>query len=175
MTNTLPALPQNTPNFAHVQEEISSMLSVADKDLTDEQRHLMDVYLNMLACQEAEKIDRFCQFIRLETARMEALKAEAQRLSGMAKTAENRIAFLKMHYLSIMQAYGLRKVKGNMYTASIREVPVVSVENPDMVPDDFWKMKIDRSIDKMMVKNHLVQGKDVPGCILQTSYSLQTR
>lgn len=167
--------PSKLPKFSHVQEEISSMLSIADSDLTEQQRQVMDSYLNMLACQEAEKIDRFCQFLRLETARAEALKAEAQRLSSMAKTAENRIAFLKSRYLSIMQTYGVRKVKGNVYTASIRESPVVAVDSPDLVPDDFWKVKIERSLDKQMVKNHLAQGINVPGCAMRTSYSLQTR
>ena len=176
MSETLLDTPQRLPAFASIQEEISSMLSVPDGELSPEQRQLMDAYLNSLGVQEARKIDNFCQFLRLEKARIESLKAESQRLASMARTAEKRIAYLKSRYLSIMQEHGIHdKIRGDVYTLSIRSTPVVAVENPELVPDEFWNVKEERNVDKVMVKNCLKAGKPVPGCRLQNSFILQAR
>ena len=176
MPESLLPVPQKLPTFAHIQKEISSMLSVSDDELTPKQRQIMDDYLDELGIQESRKIDNFCQFLRLEAARADALKTEAQRLSSMARTAEKRIAYLKTRYLAIMQEHGIHdKVKGEIYTLSIRSTPVVAVEASELIPEEFWNVKVERSIDKVMVKNWLKAGKPVPGCYLRNSYSLQAR
>jgi len=72
------------PSFSDICDEISSMLSIPDEDLTDEQRAAMSAYLDDLAGQEADKVDAFGSFIRVESARAEACKKEAQRLANKA-------------------------------------------------------------------------------------------
>lgn len=164
------------PTFSSIQEEISAMLALPDDELDLEQRQLMDAYLNSLGTLEARKIDSFCQFLRMESARIDALRAESQRLAGMARTAEKRITYLKTSYLGIMQTHGIYdRIRGSVYTLSIRTIPVVVVDEPDLVPQEFWNVKEERSIDKMMVKSRLKAGLAVPGCSLKNSYTLQAR
>ena len=164
------------PTFSSIQEEISAMLALPDDELDLEQRQLMDAYLNSLGTLEARKIDNFCQFLRMESARIDALRAESQRLAGMARTAEKRITYLKTSYLGIMQTHGIYdRIRGSVYTLSIRTIPVVVVDEPDLVPQEFWNVKEERSIDKMMVKSRLKAGHAVPGCSLKNSYTLQAR
>ena len=79
------------PNFADIQAEIAAMLDIPDEELTDEQRQVMEDYLDELGVAEAAKVDGFAQFIRLETASAEAMKEESKRLAAKAKTKENRV------------------------------------------------------------------------------------
>lgn len=162
--------------FRQIQGEISAMLDVPDAELTPEQKAEMDAYLAELGQQEADKVDAFAQFLRLETARMEALKEEARRLSGRARTIESRLSWLKAEYLGIMQYHGLQKVQGNAYTLSTRKSSVVVVPaDISGLPEIFLRRKETVEADKAVIKDALKAGQDVPGCELRDSYSLQVK
>jgi len=165
----------STPTFDHIEEELAAMLSIPEEELTDEQRMDLEAYLEELGQQEADKIDRFCQFVRIESEHAEAIKAEAKRLARKAQTAQGRLNYLKARYLNIMQQHGIRKISGNVYTASVRESQAVAIEDQTVIPAEFWKVKEERSVDKTMVKNTIKAGTPVPGCALVPTYSLQTR
>ena len=163
------------PSFANIQDEISSMLSIPDEDLTDEQRAAMEEYLNDLAGQEADKVDAFGSFIRVESARAEACKKEAQRLANKAKTAEGRISCLKHMYLCTMQSAGLKKVQGSAYTLSIREADSVNVTDVTVLPDLYIRRKETVEPDKVVLREALKGGIEIPGAVLVKTSSLQIR
>lgn len=162
------------PNFREIQAEISNILSVAEEDLTPEQRALFDAYANELAEQEEDKIDGFVSWLRAEQARADHLKDEAKRLQVMARNTEKKLERLKDYYRHVMQSNGLKKVSGKVYTASIRSASVVLVENEQIVPKIFWKTKTETSIDKVAVRDAIKAGTIVPGATLAKSYTLQT-
>lgn len=164
------------PSFEAIQQEIAGMLSIPDDELTDEQRAAMNAYLNELGMQEADKVDAFGQFLRIQSATAEACKKEASRLASKGKTAESRIAWLKAKYLDIMQANGLRKVQGNAYTLSVKESEAVAVPlDISSLPAFFIRRKETIEADKAVIKEALKAGQEVPGCELRKSYSLQIR
>jgi flagellar biosynthesis GTPase FlhF len=78
------------PSLAHIQEEISNMLSIPDEELTPEQQAVMAEYLTELAEQEEAKIDGFVSFLRAEQAKANWKKEEAKRLNVAAKAIENK-------------------------------------------------------------------------------------
>lgn len=163
------------PSFSDIQDEISSMLSIPDEDLTDEQRAAMDAYLNDLAGAEADKVDAFGSFIRVESARAEACKKEAQRLANKAKTAEGRISYLKHLYLCTMQQNGLKKVQGG----NVSHVHAVSLADAQSVraalPDMYIRRKESVEPDKTVLKEALKGGLEIPGATLVKTSSLQIR
>ena len=163
------------PKFSDICDEISSMLSIPDEDLTDEQRAAMDAYLNDLAGAEADKVDAFGQFVRLESAKADACKKEAQRLANKAKTAEGRISYLKHLYLCTMQSNGLKKVQGGAYTLSIREADSVDVTDVSVLPDMYIRRKESVEPDKTVLKEALKGGLEIPGATLVKTSSLQIR
>ena len=163
------------PTFDHIEEELSAMLSIPDEELTEEQKLYLEQYLDELGQQEADKIDRFCQFVRIETERAEAIKAESKRLARKAQTAQNRLDYIRARYLTIMQQHGLRKVSGKVYTASVRESQAVAIEDQNAIPAEFWKVREERTPDKLKIRNYINAGQVVPGCSLIPTYSLQTR
>lgn len=164
--------------FEGIQEEISSMLSVPDEELTDEQRAAMSAYLDELADQEAAKVDSFAQFFRLETARAEAMKEESKRLAARAKTVSNRLDYLRGLYAGIMLEHGLKKVKGSAYEITLAkservEVPVYT----DGLPPEFVRVRVEetREPDKIAIKAAIKEGREVPGCTLKTIYRVQVK
>ena len=161
------------PSFSQIQEEVRSMLDIDESELTDEQKETLCAYLDELGDQEADKVDSFGEFIRLESARAEALKAEAQRLANKARTAANRIAFLKAKYMDTMQRNGLQNVRGQVYALSVRSTDVVTITNEAILPERFVVEKTTIMPDKMAIKDALKKGEDIPGAILDKSYSLR--
>jgi sulfur carrier protein ThiS len=162
------------PSFADIQHEISNILTLAEEDLTPDQRALFDAYANELADQEEDKIDGFVSWLRAEQARADYLKEEAKRLQTMARNTERKLDRLKDYYRYVMQSNGLKKVAGKVYSCSVRSCPVVLVENEQVVPKEFWKTKVETSIDKTAVRDALKGGAVVPGCSLGKSYTLLT-
>jgi len=162
-------------SFEAIQTEISAMLDIAD-ELTPEQQKEMDAYLNELAGQESDKIDSFAAFIREETARSLYFKEESKRLAQKAKTAEERIGYLKNRYLSIMQEHGVSKIKGNAYTLSVRHIPHVVVDDDAQLDDLYMRIIPEkREPDKVVIREALKGGVVIPGCRLEQTDSLQIR
>ena len=159
--------------FAQIQEEIAGMLDIPDDELNEEQRLALDAYLEELGSQEQEKVDNFAQFIRIEGARAEALKTEAARLASKARTAANRISYLKERYLDAMQRNGLQKVRGQIYALSVRASDVVTITNEAILPEKFVMEKTTIMPDKLAIRDALKKGEAVPGAILDKSYSLR--
>ena len=129
----------------------------------------------MLGTQEAEKVDGFAQFIRMSEAQQSALKSEADRLLKRAKSLENTRNYLKMRYLQVMEKHGLKKVSGSAYTLSRRATKCVQILNEKDIPDELWREKVTREPDKRVIMEMLKIGKEVPGCQLAESVSLQVR
>ena len=162
--------------FAQIQAEIESMLSIPDNMLTDEQRATMDAYLDELGQQEADKVDAFGQFIRLQSARAEAMKEEAKRLSAAAKCIENRLERLKLYYVGVLRVNKLKRVSGNIYTLSTLKSERVEVPaNVSGLGEAFVRRKVKVEPDKKAIGDALKAGKEVPGCRIVESYSLQVR
>ena len=161
------------PSFSQIQEEVRAMLDIDESELTDEQKETLCAYLDELGDQEQAKVDAFAQFVRMESARAEALKAEAARLASKARTAANRISYLKNRYLDAMQRNGLTNVRGQVYALSVRATDVVTITNEVMLPKRFVVEKTTIMPDKLAIKDALKKGEDIPGAILDKSYSLR--
>lgn len=164
--------------FKGIQEEISSMLSIPDEELTDEQRAAMAEYIAELGEQEAAKVDSFCQFIRLETARADAMKEESKRLAARAKTVSNRLDYLRGLYAGIMLEHGLKKVKGSAYEIALAKSERVQVpSNLDGLPPEFVKTKVEetREANRAAIKEAIKAGRDIPGCSVKEIYRVQVR
>lgn len=169
----------NNLRFSDIQNEIEDMLDIPDSELTPEQHQAMDEYLNELGQQEAAKIDSFSRFIRQQTAIAEAMKEESQHLANKARSIQNRIDYLKRHYLAIMQVHGLKKVSGDIYSIGVRESIKVEITNLDALKSMdnplYLKTEITYKPDKQTIKEALKSGLEIPGCQLEKSYSLNIR
>lgn len=92
-----------------------------------------------------------------------------------AKTLENTRNYLKMRYLQVMEKHGLKKVAGQTYTLSSRVTKCVQILEEDVIPEELWRVKTTREPAKQDIMALLKSGKEVPGCQLAESVSLQVR
>ena len=164
------------PTFNEIQQEIAGMLSIPDEELTPEQREAMDAYMDELAKVEADKVDGFGQFLKIQAALADACKEEAKRLIAKAKAAEASLARLKEHYTFTLRSNGLKKVSGNAYTISVRESEgVAGTAQTEELPELYRRTKTTVEPDKAVIKESLKSGLTIPGCALVKTYSLQVR
>lgn len=162
------------PSFAEIQFELASVLAVPEEELTEDQKALLPGYIDFLKGQERDKIDAFWAFIKEEEGRADAIKAESKRLASKAATIQNRLSYLRGLYLHVMRSNGLKKVSGNAYTLSVRTAKKVDVFDQNIVPEEFLRIIPEsREVDKNAAKAALKEGRDVPGCALIETYSLQ--
>lgn len=161
-------------SFEAIQAEIAAMLDIPEDQLTPEQLSAMESYIDELGSAEAAKVDGFAEFLKEQAARADHFRSESQRFSSKARSAENRIAYLKNRYASIMQEHKLSKVPGNSYTLSLRPSESVGVTALiDDLPAQFVRVKVAKEPDKAAIKAALKMGQEIPGCTLVEIVSLQ--
>ena len=120
--------------------------------------------MDELAKVEADKVDGFGQFLKIQAALADACKEEAKRLIAKAKAAEASLARLKEHYTFTLRSNGLKKVSGNAVTAHTYDLPEL-----------YGLTKSTVEPDKAVIKESLKSGLTIPGCALVKTYSLQVR
>ena len=163
------------PNFEEIETEISSMLSIPDEELDDEQRAEMDRYLNDLAQAESDKVDNVCGWMTAELARADACKKEGDRLKAKAKTIESRIHWLRHRYAETMLAHGVKKIKGEVYSISTRTTQATDIADESAIPAQYRIEKVVSDIDKRSILADLKAGKEIPGARLVERTSISYR
>ena len=90
------------------------------------------------------KLEAYCKVIKNLEADMEALKAEAKRLTDKRKVLENNVDRLKKAMFDSMKATGTEKVKGQIFTVAIQrnggKLPVILDVPTEDLPDELVKV-----------------------------------
>lgn len=116
------------------------------------------------------KIEQYCKVIKNLEADMDALKAEAKRLSDKRKVLENNVDRLKKAMFESMKATGKTKVKGAIFTAAIQKnggkLPVIMAEGTttEHLPDQLVKVVETPNLEA--IRELLEAGKVVDGFTL---------
>lgn len=101
-----------------------------------------------------DKILNVARMIAMLEHEAAGIKEVSRRQSDRAKSVENRAGWLREYLLSNMQASGHNKASANDIVVSLAKTPAsVKVINESQIPPEFWKEKIEVSIDKTAIKN----------------------
>jgi hypothetical protein len=163
-------------SYAQILEEIANVVEAAESgQLSAEQQAMVNGYLAELDAQKREKIDGIAQFFRLSKDSISAKMAESKRLARRAKSEERSRDYMMEHVLGQMQAAGEKKIYGNAYTISIHSTPVVRIDNESAIPAQYWREKVERSVDKVAIRDAIKAGQNIAGASMGESISLQVR
>lgn len=121
-----------------------------------------------LAMQREEKIENIALACKNLAAEAEALKAEKQAFEARQKAAENRLKWLKGYLAYVLDG---QKFKTTRVEVSFRKSEAVVVDGD--VPEAYLVYKPEP--DKVMIKQALKFGVQVPGCRLETKNNVSVR
>lgn len=119
------------------------------------------------------KAQAICCLIKELDADAEAYKAEADRLTSLRKTTENKAKRLKEYLQWNLESIGQDKLKLPLFNVSIQANPESAKVNEDLLPEGYWK--IERKPDLSAIKEALKSGEQVEGAWLERTRSLRIR
>ena len=161
-------------SLAEIEREIGNVLAVAEELDTTQQPTALD-YLEALALQEAEKVDAVSFAVRRRKRQIEWLQDEERRLRRLRQAMEHRLEAFRDYLVGLMQGHGLRSLRGNAGSLSLREVSSVAILDLQSVPATFKDVVVEERPRKLELREALVAGQSVPGAALLTRTTLTVR
>ena len=121
-----------------------------------------------------EKLESYVKIQRQLEAECAAFDAEIKRMTDRKHVIERHIDRLKAAQVDFMQATGQLKAEAGTFTLTLRENKAVKVLDESAIPEVFWKPQ-PAKLDKAGIKDALKAGESVPGCEIETSFSVSAR
>lgn len=119
-------------------------------------------------------LETLCKIRANKMATIEALKAEATRMSDKAKSEAKKLDGLENYMLSLLNASGEQKIDAGTFTVGQRRSQSVWTE-PDFNLDGFMRVKETREPDKVALKDALKAGQVIPGAHLVEKTNLSIK
>lgn len=123
-----------------------------------------------------QKFDNCCAVYKTITAERDALTDEARRLSARSQSLNASSERLHSYIQNAMKTAGLKKIKGQLFTATIQNnAPsvVLDVEDAALLPEEFRRVKIEAN--KSAIGAVLKSGEPLPFAHLEHTESLRIR
>ncbi|MCK9622168.1 MAG: siphovirus Gp157 family protein [Methylobacter sp.] len=109
-------------------------------------------------------------------AEAEAIKAVEQRQQARRKLLENKASWLRDYLKRNMEATGHNKFSDNEIAVSLAKTPAsVQIDDESSVPKEFWKTKVETSVDKKALADAIKSGLDLPGIRLQAGFRVSIK
>lgn len=122
-----------------------------------------------------KKLEGIGCYIKNLTAETDAIKSEIAALSKRVSAKNRKIEHLKAYVSDSLNLSGQNKFETAKVAYSFRKSKSVNVIDLDKVPDEYIKIKTEKSPDKTAIKRAIKSGETVPGATIETSFNLQVR
>lgn len=159
--------------------EIATELTAARdmlEDLDADRQTIADT-LESIAMPFEQKAVSVSAFVRNLEATAEQIKAAETDMAKRRKAIENRASHIREYLLAQMQRTGISKIESPMFRISIRNNPEsVVIDNEAQIPADYLReIPATYSPDKMLIKQALQEGYEVPGVHMSRSQRVEIR
>lgn len=119
------------------------------------------------------KLDNCARVYRSLIGESEIYEQEANRLRGKANVFKNRAERLKDYIALILQPGN--KAKTELFEFSWRKSQAVEIDREDLIPDAYKRTTVVTEPNKIVLKQDLQCGADIPGVRLVERYNLQIK
>lgn len=151
-------------SLASIEHEIANILAVPE-ELEDVQPQALE-YLDSLALQEAEKVDAISYVVRKRKNQIEWLQEEERRIRQRRQAMERRIEQFREYLIRLLTYYGVKSLKGNIGSLSLRESMSVDVTDLGELPMAYKEVLVEQKPKKRLLKDALEQGVEIDGARL---------
>lgn len=146
-----------------IEEDILSCVDMETGEIIDESR------LDALEMEREKKIESVILWRKDILAEMEAVKAEAKKLSDRGKSLEKKAEQLKGW---TEHALGGEKFKTERCSVSYRKSSGVVIDDIHLLPVDVWKDLQESWISKDKIKQFIESGKEIKGAHIEERQSI---
>jgi hypothetical protein len=142
--------------------------------LNEEQQKELATYLQTDNCDIVTRRDRLGEFLERIDSEAKAIR-EAEKRLAIRRTSYEKVAeCMRSSIFQMMQDAGIVRVEGKLFSFAIRKNPPrVEITDESAIPPEF--VSYEPRIDKRAIKDHLEEGKEVPGTALVQSTRLEIR
>lgn len=151
---------------ARHMEALEALLVEIGGDVSDEDVDAaITAWLNEADAPLKEKLDAYGAVIREKELLAAARKAEADRLTALARTDTNTVERLKDRLKLFLEAEGLQKFEANRFKFSISGnggPPPLTVDTDDPFKLPSWAWKVEVSVDTEAIRDRLNKGEKLP-------------
>ena len=155
-------------------ELVGQYLDIYNMDI-DEETKLDTIEALGLDEKIEVKLENYAKLIRNLEADNTAYKTEEEHLKKKRETNTKKIDWLKHNAQTAMEAIGVTKIKGELFTLSVQNSKASVVVDEANLPKKYWTKKITESPNKKKLYEILNEGKKVKGASLQENRSLRIR
>lgn len=130
--------------------------------------------LNELTEARDTKIENICLYIKEKQAEADVLKAEAEKLTARAKSAQKKADRLKDYLSMNLQRERQMDFETSRVKISFRRSEVVSIVE-DYLPKKYFAKNVTLTPDKKTIKELLKAGKSIKGATLIERQNIQIK
>ena len=142
-----------------------------DEELLEAEKYLIDAEVEL-----TEKVENIAKFIKNLEAERESFKKESDRLASKAKSLGNKADSLKRYLQESLEASGVDKVKGQLFTVSLQNNAMsLDVSNTEHIPMEF-KRTPEPVVNKRELLKHIKDtGEIFDGVEVKRTRSIRIR
>ena len=163
-------------NLYQLHEGYLNLVEVLENAGEDENlRELVTNSLNEIEDNIKDKADNVVRFIRNLESEANAIKEEEKRLAEMRKKREKQVENLKQYLFDFTKVADGQKIKGSIFTVSIKKNPAsVVIDDLEAIPEEYKRVKTVVEANKTLLKKVLKDG-EVAGVHLEQKESLNIK
>lgn len=151
-----------------IKGEIFELMDLMEEDPENE---IIRDTLDALRGELEVKAEGYCKIIREFEGKVSIVDAEMDRLNQKKQTYANNIRRLKDTLLNAMLDTGHTKIKGDLFSLSVRNNAPSLGDIPDKLPEKYL-IPQDPKIDKKLLLSDIKAGEEIKGVTLRRTQSL---
>jgi hypothetical protein len=156
-------------------KSLDQILLEQDGELTNQQQEqIVDEWMLEIKSNIQLKADGYKYRMNNLDRSSDALRDRASRIAAAAKTLENMSSLLKERMKQAMLEMGLNSINAPEFTFKLSKGnPTVEILNLEAVPAKYTREKLVVELDKILLKEDLKNGVEIPGAKLNESIVLK--
>ena len=159
-------------NLYEISEAMIDNLNIfLESEGTELDKEVHDEVMALLKKELSSKSSNLLKYLNNLQCDLEQIRLEKQRLEKIKKSKESKYEKLSDYIIYIMQTLHKAKIETEIGNYALRKSTKVEVIDEKLIPEEYFNIKVDKSVDKTALKE-VLKSKEIPGVKLTTGFNL---